>query len=345
MKDAVLFLDGEYWGYYVIEEKIDDEFMENNYHVPRKRVAMIKEGESEEGPQEEADNFNNFCELYSSKDLSDSKNYQDIKDFIDIDSMIEHYATGIYLGTSDWPGQNAGTWRNYGNRIEGNKFGDGKWRFMTYDMDFTMGAGWGGIGPDIDNFLKVKSKSDQSPTNLFVSLFMNEEFKNKFSIVYCDYANEVMNIDKIKEMVIRYKEECTELIANSQLRWWGGDSKLEGYSQWKSNYQNSLDKIQNFFENRAQYTLQHLKKHFGLKGELNEITINIKGKGKILINTIIPTLKNGSWTGKYYSDFPITLSVDDSSGKFKGWSGDFESNEKMINVTLTKSMKIQANFS
>ena len=69
---------------------------------------------------------------------------------------------------------------------------------MTYDMDFTMGAGWGGIGPDIDNFLKVKSKSDQSPTNLFVSLFINEEFKNNFSIVYCDYANEVMNIDKIK---------------------------------------------------------------------------------------------------------------------------------------------------
>ena len=75
--------------------------MENNYLVPRKNIAMIKEGENEEGPQEETDNFNNFCEIYSTKDLSDSKNYQEVKDFIDIDSMIEHYATGIYLGTSD----------------------------------------------------------------------------------------------------------------------------------------------------------------------------------------------------------------------------------------------------
>ena len=49
------------------------------------------------------------------------------------------------------------------------------------------GAGWG-EGPDIENFQKVKSKSDQSPINLFISLFINEEFKNKFSIVYCDYA-------------------------------------------------------------------------------------------------------------------------------------------------------------
>ena len=88
-----------------------------------------------------------------------------------------------------------------------------------------------------------------------------------------------------------------------------------------------------------------MKEHFGLKGELKEITISMSGKGKILINTITPTLKNGSWTGKYYSDFPITLSIDDSSGKFKGWSGDVDSNEKIIKVTLTKSFKIQANFS
>ena len=345
MKNAVLFLDGEYWGFYIIEEKIDDEFMENNYHVPRENVAMIKEGEKEEGPQEETDNFNSFCEVYSKKDLSDEKNYQDITDYIDIDSMIEHYATGIYLGTTDWPGQNAGLWRNYGSKIEGNKFGDGKWRFMTFDMDFTMGAGWGGVGPDTDNFQKVMSKNKDSPTNLFVALFKNDDFKKKFAKVYCDYANEVMNIDRIKEMVSRYKEENTDLVAYSQLRWWGADSKMEGYSHWKSNYINALDNIQRFFENRAKSTLQHMKQHFGLKGELNELTINIKGEGKIQVNTVIPTLKEGSWTGKYYSDVPVTLSVVDSYSKdFKGWSGDVESDEKTMEVTLSKAMKIVANF-
>ena len=345
MKNAVLFLDGEYWGYYLIQEKIDDEFMENNYHVPRENVAMIKEGEKEEGPQEETDNFNSFCEVYSKKDLSDEKNYQDITDYIDIDSMIEHYATGIYLGTTDWPGQNAGLWRNYGSKIEGNKFGDGKWRFMTFDMDYTMGAGWGGVGPDTDNFQKVMSKNKDSPTNLFVALFKNDDFKKKFAKVYCDYANEVMNIDRIKEMVSRYKEENTDLVAYSQLRWWGADSKMEGYSHWKSNYINALDNIQRFFENRARSTLQHMKQHFGLKGELNELTINIKGEGKIQVNTVIPTLKEGSWTGKYYSDVPVTLSVVDSYSKdFKGWSGDVESDEKTMEVTLSKAMKIVANF-
>ena len=155
-KNAVLFLDGEYWGYYVIQEKMDAEFMENNYHVPKKDVAMIKEGENEEGPKEETDIFNHFCENYSQKDLTDSKNYEDVKNFIDIDSMIEHYAAGIYLGTTDWPGQNQGVWRNYGKKIEGNIYGDGKWRFMTFDLDYTMGAGWGIKGPDANNFQKLE---------------------------------------------------------------------------------------------------------------------------------------------------------------------------------------------
>ena len=342
MKNAVLFLDGEYWGYYLIQEKIDDEFMENNYHVPKKNVAMIKEGESEEGPKEETDNFINFCKTYSQKDLTDANNYQDVKDFIDIDSMIEHYTTGIFLGTTDWPHQNAGQWRNYGNKIEGNKFGDGKWRFMTFDMDYTMGAGWGDVGPNADNFRNLETRSGLSPTNLFIALYRNDEFKKRFANIFCDYVNEIMNIDKIIPMIAKYKEENSDLVGHSQLRWWGGE-KEQGYMHWKQNYLSVMDKIQQFFELRPQFALNHIKQHLQLKGELNELTIITSQKDKIQINTIIPNIKNGAWTGKYFSDIPITLSVVNSDS-FKGWSGDIESNEKSITITLSKSMKIQANF-
>ena len=344
-KNAVLFLDGEYWGYYVIQEKLDDEFIESNYHVPKKSVAMIKEGEPEEGPKEECDSFNFFCEANSKKDLRDMEAYKEITEFIDINSMIEHYAVGIYIGTTDWPGQNAGVWRNFGKKIEGNKYGDGKWRFMTFDLDYTMGAGWNGVGPDVDNFQKVEQKSDLSPTNLFVALLKNEEFKNQFARIYCDYANEVMREDKIKEITERYKEECSDLVGYSQLRWWGGSSKVDGYNHWKNNYHMVLEKIYRFFVERPMFTLRHMKEHLKLEGELNELTINVSGEGKIKVNTIIPTLKDGTWTGKYYSKIPITLSVVDSyADSFKGWSGDVKSNEKTINITLSNAMRIQANF-
>ena len=70
-----------------------------------------------------------------------------------------------------------------------------------------MGAGWGEIGPDVDNFRKLESKSELSPTNLFIALYRNDEFKKRFANIYCDYVNEIMNIEKIIPMVSKYKEE------------------------------------------------------------------------------------------------------------------------------------------
>ena len=102
-------------------------------------------------------------------------------------------------------------------------------------------------------------------------------------------------------------------------------------------------KIQDFFTQRPKATLQHMAQYFGIKGELKELTITSNKEGKVKVNTIIPTLKSGSWTGQYYSDIPITLTVVDSDS-FKGWSGDVESKETTIEVTLTSDMKIEANF-
>lgn len=108
MKNSILFLNGEYWGLYVMQEKLDDEFISKNYLIPNKDVAMVKEGQIEEGPIEEWDRLNEFFDIYSKKDLSDKKIYEEIKNFIDIDSMIEFFGTGMYISIGDWPGQNEG---------------------------------------------------------------------------------------------------------------------------------------------------------------------------------------------------------------------------------------------
>ena len=63
---------------------------------------MIKNGALEEGSQTELNNFYQFFKKYAAADLTNEDNYQAVCDFVDIDSMIEHYAAGIYLGTYDW---------------------------------------------------------------------------------------------------------------------------------------------------------------------------------------------------------------------------------------------------
>ncbi len=352
MKPCVLFLNGEYWGLYQITEKLSDYFIQSNYGIDKSNVAMIKSGELEEGTQEELDSFYYFTNQYAKKDLSDASNYKDVCDFIDIDSMIDHYAAGLYLGTYDWPNYNYGVWRNTGEAIPGNQYSDGKWRFISYDYDYTMGATYkdfGGVeGYAYDSFRHMDKAKGTSPTNLFTALLKNKDFRDKFAAVYCDYANEVLSSDKTSALIDYYSQNYTDLIAHTQLRWWGfyGGTPESLIPYYKSNYQNKiLGGLRTFFSQRESYTLEDMKEYTGLRGTLQTVTLQKQGNGKIQISSIIPDISSGKWSGKYYSDCPVTLTaIADEGSSFTGWSGDVSSSEKTITVTLEKALNIQANF-
>ena len=339
IEPAILFINGEYWGFYLIQEKLNDDFIEKNYLIPRENVAIAKDNEIEDGPPEEITNFLEFCENYSQKDLSVKKYYEEIKNYIDIDSLIELYATGIYIENGDWPGKNDGEWRNIGDKIEGNKYNDGKWRFLIYDLDYSMGSPFfGSSSPDIDSFKYVEGRINRSPLNPFFLSFLknNRDFQFKFVNIYCDYANYVFHPNTVNKVLEKYRDYYTELVANSQLRWSESDFKykLEGYAYYKTLYLKAMDTISNFFEQRPKYTLQHMKDFIGLEGDLVDLIVNIEGKGKIQINSIIPDIVGGKWYGKYFTRIPIIIKAIPEPGyNFKGWSGYIQSiiqNEEII---------------
>lgn len=352
MKPCIVFLNGEYWGLYQMTEKLSDYFIESNYDIPKEDVAMIKSGELEEGTQETFDSFFDFADAYSRKDLTDAANYQAVCDFIDLDTMLEHYAAGLYLGTFDWPNYNYGIWKSTGSVIDGNPYSDGKWRFITYDLDYTMGVTYGSFngvqGYAYDNFLHMDKGKNEGPTNLFVQLLKNETFRNKFVAVYCDYANDVLSQKRVSAQLQAYNEKYTDLLANTQLRWWGfyGGTPDSLISYYKTTYQNkTLSDIRTFFNERASYTLEDMRSYLSLQGTLQTLTLSASGNGSIRLNSIVPDLTTGDWSGKYYSDMPVTLTaLPDQNASFTGWSGAVTSDKATITVTLSEAMRIQANF-
>ena len=257
MKNSYLFINGEFWGTYVITEKYSQKFFADHYNLNKEDIVYMKEEDPKADSEEETNELIDFLKLYGSKDLSDANNYKKVCDFIDIDSLIEHYATGIFLVIYDWPSHNYGLWKNRGNSVNGNIYSDGKWRFLTYDLDFTMGktyASFGGVeGYQFDMFKKVIEEKD-IPTNLFTALLNNTDFKERFRNVFEEYAYKVITIDKVNELINEYKINFTEMLANTQTRWGGydGSSKMETYSRVKNNYLSKvLPQIKKFFEERA----------------------------------------------------------------------------------------------
>ena len=352
-RKSILFLNGEYWGFYIIIEKFSESYFESHYDIPKEGVTLIKEGELSNGEESELSLYNDFFNEYSSKDVIDEKIYEKINQFIDLDSLIEHFATGVYLGTADWPGHNDGVWRYNGEKIDNNTYSDGRWRYISFDFDYSMGysiAMWGQTPTEESyevNNLKNLERNKRPPTNLFLALLKNEDFRNKYILRFCDFANGIFNLDKIDLLINDYKDNYLDMLANSKVRWKGFtyESELEAFAAAKNDFIKTFDDIRKFYEERSKYAFQHMKEFLELDSDLQEITINKKGEGKIIINSITPEFKMGKWSGQYFSGIPITITaIPFEKSKFKGWSGDVKSEEKIITLELNKDTEINVDF-
>ena len=352
-RKSMLFLNGEYWGFYIIIEKFSESYFESHYDVPKEKVTLIKEGELSNGEESELPLYNNFFDEYSKKDVLDEKVYEEINNFIDLDSLIEHFVIGIYIGTADWPGHNDGVWRYNGEKIDNNPYSDGRWRYISFDFDYSMGysiAMWGQTPteePYEVNNLKNLERNKRAPTNLFLALLKNEDFRNKYILRFCDFINGIFNLDRVDLLLNDYKDNYLDMLADSKVRWKGYDyeNELEAFATFKKNFVKNFDDIRKFYEERPKYALEHMKEYLELDSELQEITITKKGEGKIKINSITPGFKDGKWVGKYLSDIPITITaIPSEKSEFKGWSGDIKSKEKTITIELNEETEINADF-
>ena len=358
-RKCMVFLNGEYWGFYIMLEKFSESYIQSHYGVPKDSVTLIKEGELSNGDESELTTYNNFFNEYAQKNVQDESVYKEISNNIDLDSLVEHFVIGVYLATMDWPGHNDGVWRYHGEKIENNPYSDGRWRYISFDFDYTMGyqfsmggfGGGGGWGQQKEGYeqdsLQSLQRNKKAPTVLFLPLLKNKDFRNKYVLRFCDYVNGVFSLDRIDALIDDYKENYIDKLAEGKVRWKGTEysSEKEAFANYKTSYSKNFDDIRKYFANRPKYALDHMKQHLQLEGDLQEITIVKKGEGKIKINSITPDFKDGKWTGQYFSNIPITITaIPSEKSKFKGWGGDSTSTEETITLELTKSTSINAEF-
>ena len=178
-RKCIVFLNGEYWGFYIMLEKFSENYIQSHFGVPKEGVTLIKEGELSNGEESELTTYNNFFSEYATKNVEEESLYKEVISRVDLDSLAEHFVIGVYLATMDWPGHNDGVWRYNGEKIENNPYSDGRWRYISFDFDYTMGyqfsmggfggGGWGGAQQEgyTQDSLKSLERNRKSPTNLF----------------------------------------------------------------------------------------------------------------------------------------------------------------------------------
>ena len=352
---CVVYLNGEYWGPYNLQERYSDNHTEYKYGVTKENVISYDNGELDDGTKADESLFLDMMNM-ESRNMSITANYNAFCNVFDIDNFIDYWAAQIYIYNEDWPQNNFRLWRT--RTVEpGNPYGDTKWRWQMFDTEFAMGIYNGGrlYGSDndkdaFDKILNGESKEHYN-NKLFKALLANPDFCRKFVNTMMDLYNVNFHPDSFGPLLDKYANTYRPLM---------GDDKTVGtyfsrWGGWPMAFQNKVNDAGRYLTDiRNAMVNNYLPKYFnGYSGianigissnNLRDVTISTTGVSgaSIKINTVTPNFA-GSWTGRYYSGNPITVtaSAPPSGYEFAGWT--ITGGTPATSSTLTTTVSITTN--
>lgn len=119
-----LYINGEYMGLYHFREKIDEEFLEDHTGYDDDSMSVVfRMTENERGS--DCGELKELLSFVEQSNLSDPDNYRYLEAHFDMENIIDYFLVRIWSGDLD----------TLNVRMYRSSEGDGRWRFILYDLD------------------------------------------------------------------------------------------------------------------------------------------------------------------------------------------------------------------
>jgi len=247
-RPAVVFINGEYWGFHGIRERYDDDYFNRHFGIDEEELIVVGVcGESEIGDNSSYSSMVNFIRNNS---LFIESNYDSVKKMIDIPNFIDYHIAQIFYANFDWPINNFKMWKT----IDPSS----KWKFLTYDLD----GGFGFINHYDYNMLKqvvdtTNSVYNLCSTELFRSLLENNSFKEQFINRFVFHLQTTFHSDIVINVINEYQKLLESEMVNHIKRW--------GYPKNLNQWNVELQIMKNYALYRPCYCVNHIKEVFEMK--------------------------------------------------------------------------------
>lgn len=317
-RQAIVYINGEYWGIHNVREKINEHYISDHHNVDLDNLDLVENSYGTWANYGSTDNWFELIDFLSSSDLSIDSNYQALQDWVDIQEWINYLVIELYAANNDWIGGNYKRWYN----------NDGKWRFILNDLDAGFNQYPEEYNPPDENIFDNESLSGSGPDQIgsfieYHSMMTNPDFRRKFINTFADLFNTLFEpnnfssiVDSLKEVIEpempahinRWANTCPYCPAN-----WIGDG-INSMDEWYE----ELDRLYEYTTVRNQVGWHHILGEFDLDGFVY-ITLDANiSQGEIKINSI--NLPDYPWTGKYFQGNSITVTAIPHSGyEFLNW--------------------------
>ena len=128
-RPVVLFINGEYWGIYFLEEKADEHYVEEHHGVADEEVDLLAYW-GEEVENGHVARWDSLYQWLQDADLSREADYNYLASQVDIDALIDYMLLQILVQNDDWPVNNVRYW----------SAPERKWRWLFFDGDGALCA-------------------------------------------------------------------------------------------------------------------------------------------------------------------------------------------------------------
>ncbi|MCB0731548.1 MAG: CotH kinase family protein, partial [Ignavibacteriae bacterium] len=339
---AILFINGRYWGIHNIRDKINEDFIASRRDVSANKIDLLENKyKVVEGTN---DDYLDILYILENNNFSENEFYNYFKTRIDIDNFFDYQISEIYFNNTDWPGSNVKFWRE--------KTESPLWRWIIYDTDFGFGHLMSYKFNSLEFALAENGPSWPNPpwsTFLLRKLLENQKYKYEFINRFGDLSNSLFKKDIVKMKLDLIKNRIISQMPRHIKKWENSFQYVDNIVTWRSinsfeNWENNVQVIYNFAENRLSYLRLYFIDQFNLSGEA-AINLNASNKngGTVVINKLV--VDSFPWSGKYFQDVPVKIKALPNYGyKFVGWSGDITSAESEMTIMLNETNLFTAVF-
>lgn len=331
-----VYINGEYFGYYELREKLDADFFKKHYDVDKDNLELLSLSyyynsvlRSVEGDSA-VEHFNEDYAKYLSLNTSYDSFIADADSLFDMTYYTDYICAQSWIANVDWPFNNIKIFRAPETK--------NKWRFGLIDVEWALFPnGWSSSSDDFFSYL-INYDPNVMYHHIWQKAVENEEYRNYFINRFADLMNTVWLPEKTKTIADEIYEETRPELSRTFTRWGSGylQQTDDAHSQMLSE-----------FENRSNYVRTHIVSNFTLNKQVS-ITLNVnpQNAGIIKISTIIPT--EYPWTGVYFDGVPVKIEAIPYAGyNFDSWSENTivsQLSNSVFEGNISKNTTFTANF-
>ena len=114
---CILFIDGEFWGFYMIRERVDAEHLSNHFGLDEEDVVVLKNGTLDDGTDQDLSEFDKFTVWAKDADMTNSENYEKFCETVDVESFIDYMAVETYINNNDWASTGMNNWQAWRSNV------------------------------------------------------------------------------------------------------------------------------------------------------------------------------------------------------------------------------------